>query len=153
MHRIVRRGFAVALATTFVSTVALAELAAWDQARATAIAKQLADAANAWDLAIREQPGGEIGSGDAQQQFGLLQKAEALREQTRALADHLAAGKGYDKTRDEYRSLKETIDYTEEQAQRAELDDPTMAAWSKVTSLQRQIAPYYDPKALDESDR
>jgi hypothetical protein len=130
-----------------------AELAAWDQARATAIAQQLADAADAWELAVREQPGGEVGSGDAQEQLGLAGKARALREQTRALAGHLAKGEDHDKTRNYYRDVKELVDDTEEMAQRAELDEPTMDAWAKVADLQRQLAPYYDAKANEEKDR
>jgi len=139
-----------ATSAVVLATPAAAELATWDQARVTQIAGQLAGAADAWELAVREQPGGEIGSGDAQEQFGLAQKAQALRVQAHALADHLTAGKGHDQTRNEYRSLKEMIDDTEQTAQRAELDDPTMAAWAKVADLQRQIAPYYDPKADQE---
>jgi hypothetical protein len=134
-----------------LATPAAAQLAAWDQARVTSIGKQLADAADAWELAIREQPGGEIGSGDADQQFGLVNKARVIREQSRALADHLAKGDGYDKTRDLYRDLKEVMDDTEVIAQRSELDEPTMDAWSKLVDLQRQIAPYYDTKASQET--
>jgi len=127
-----------------------AELATWDQARVTAIAQDLFKAADAWEQAVREQPGGEIGSGDAAPEFGIGMKARVLREQSEALAGHLAKGEGYDKTHDYYRSLKEIVDDTEELAQRSELDEPTMDAWAKVVDLQRQIAPYYDPKALEE---
>lgn len=127
-----------------------AELATWDQARVTAIAQDLFKAADAWEQAVREQPGGEIGSGDAAPEFGIGMKARVLREQSEALAGHLAKGAGYDKTHDYYRSLKEIVDDTEELAQRSELDEPTMDAWAKVVDLQRQIAPYYDPKALEE---
>ena len=73
-----------------------------------------------------------------------------LHEQSRALAAHLAKGKGHDETRNMYRSLKEIVDDTEVQARRTELDEPTLDAWAKVADLLRQIAPYYDPKALDE---
>ena len=152
MSRTPRIGLA-ALAIVALATPAAAELAAWDQARATAIAQQLADAADAWELAVREQPGGAVGSGDAQEEFGLAGKARALREQTRALAGHLAAGKGHDETRNLYRDVKELADDTAEIAQRAELDEPTMDAWAKVADLQRQLAPYYDPKANEEKGK
>jgi len=142
-------GFA-ATSAVVLATAAAAELATWDQARVTAIAKQLADASDAWELAVREQPGGEIGSGDAEDQFGIVNKARVLSEQAHALADHLAKGEGHDKTRNYYRDLKEVVDDTEELAQRSELDEPTMGAWAKVADLQRQIAPYYDAKANEE---
>lgn len=135
----------------FAATGARAELAAWDQARVTAIAQDLFKAADAWEQAVRKQPGGEIGSGDAAPEYGMGLKARVLREQSEALAGHLAKGEGYDKTHNYYRSLKETIDDTEELAQRSELDEPTMDAWAKVADLQRQIAPYYDAKANAEA--
>lgn len=145
-------GLAAVSVVTLATPVA-ADLAAWDQVRVTELAGQLAAAADGWKLAVREQPGAEVGSGDAEEQFGLVQQAHALSVQASALAKHLVIGKGYDETRNEYRTLKEIIDSTEETAQRAELDDPAMAAWSKLVSLQRQIAPYYDPKADADTDR
>lgn len=135
----------------FGAAPAGAELATWDQTRVTAIAQQLAAACDAWEQSVREQPGGGLGSGEAESEFGIGTKARLLREQSKSLAAHLAAGKGHDETRNFYRSLKEMIDDTEVLARQSELDGPTMDAWSKVADLQRQIAPYYDPKALDES--
>jgi hypothetical protein len=141
----------LALALSALSAAAAgAELAKWDQARVTAIAEQLTAACDAWRLALREQPGEEIGSGDSAEHFGMVKEAQLLHEQSRALAAHLAKGKGYDETRNFYRSLKETVDDIEVLAQRAELLEPTLDAWAKVADLLRQIAPYYDPKALDE---
>jgi hypothetical protein len=35
-------------------------------------------------------------------------------------------------------------------AQRSELLEPTMDAFANVADLQRQLAPYYDPKANTE---
>jgi hypothetical protein len=135
------------VAAACLSTPAAADLASWDQARVTGIAKQLASACDAFEQAARRQPGAALGSGDAQAVFGMQDETRALREQSLALADHLAAGKGHDPTRDEYRSLKEIADDVEEEAQRSALDEPTMDAWAKVADLMRQIAPYYDPKA------
>ena len=143
--------FGLAMAVVALSSPASAELATWDQARVTELAQQLVQASDAWEQAVRKQPGGEIGSGDAESGFGLGMKARVLKEQSQALAGHLAKGQGYDKTHNYYRSLKELIDDTEEIAQRSELEEPTMDAWAKVADLQRQIAPYYDPKANQEA--
>jgi len=129
---------------------ASAELAAWDQARVTGIAQQLAEACDAWRLALRQQPAAQLGSGVALDEFGLGQKNQVLSEQARALADQLTKGKGYEQTRGLYRAIKELGDDIEVQAQQAELDEPTLDAWARVADLMRQIAPYYDPNALDE---
>jgi hypothetical protein len=146
---VLRRAACAAALACLVAVPAAADLAPWDQARATGIAKQLAAACDAFDQAVRKQPGmGEVGSGAAGEGFGLGQRSQALREQSLALADHLEKGKGHDKTRDEWRSLKEVADDVEQSGQRSQLDDPTLAAWAKVSDLMRQLAPYYDPKAL-----
>jgi hypothetical protein len=78
-------------------------------------------------------------------------KARRLREQARVLAGQLAKGEGHDQTRNYYRDIVEIVDDTEEIASRAELEEPAMDAWAKVADLQRQIAPYYDPKATAET--
>jgi hypothetical protein len=136
-----------AVAAAFLSAPAVAGLAAWDQAQVTGIAQKLAAACDHFRQVLQDQPGGEVGSGDAQVATALQNESEVLREQSRTLASHLAEGKGYEVTRDYYRGLKEVADDMEEKAQRASLDEPTMDAWSKVADLLRQIAPYYDPKA------
>lgn len=149
MTRISRLGF-FAFAVAFgvlCTTSALAELAKWDAARVTSIAQKLAASCDAWEQAVRRQPGASVGSGDAREEGGLLQSARVLKEQSGALAAHLAEGKGYDETHDLYRTLKEVVDDTEDDGRRAALDAPTLAAWAKVTDELRQIAPYYDPNA------
>lgn len=122
---------------------ARADLAKWDQARVTEIAQQLAQASDAWWSATMEPPRGR-----AEENYDLQTNARMLVERTRGLADDLAKGKGHDETLNAYRSLREIVDDTEEVAQRAMLDAPIMDAWTKVADLMRQIAPYYDPKAL-----
>lgn len=134
--------------TSLVALAARADLAAWDQGRATAIAQQLAAACDDFEQAVRKQPGiDELGEGSAGAGFSLTERARTLREQSRALAGHLEKGKGRDQTVNEWRGLREVSDDVEESAQRAQLLDPTMAAWAKVADLMRQLAPYYDPKA------
>jgi hypothetical protein len=125
--------------------------AAWDQARTTSIAKQLAKACDDFYNAVEKQPNvGEVGAGSAEMGFSMERRARTLREQSLALADHLEKGKGEPQTRDEFRSLREIADDVEESAQRSPLDDPTMAAWAKVADGMRQLAPYYGVKASAE---
>lgn len=127
-----RRIASAATLACFVALPATADLAPWDQARATGIAQQLASACDDFEQAVRKQPGiDQVGAGSAGEGFGLGQQARMLREQSQALAGHLAKGKGHDDTRNEWRSLKEVADDVEESAQRSELD-----------------APCYDAKAL-----
>ena len=149
--RALRLTACAAVLVSLAAVPAVADLAPWDQGRATAIAKQLADASDAFDQAVQKQPGmDQVGSGSAGEGSELVQNSRMLREQSRALAGHLEKGKGRDETRNYWRSLKEVSDDAAENAQRAELDEPTMDAWAKVQDLMRQLAPYYDPKALTE---
>jgi hypothetical protein len=117
-----------------LSGPASAEPAAWDQARVTAIAQQLAEASTAWQAAVLRQP--EAG-------MRMQENARTLFEQSTMLAAHLAKGKDRGQTLDYYRSLKEVVDDAQELASRAPLDEPSMDAWAKVADLMRQIAPYY----------
>jgi hypothetical protein len=151
VRRLLPLGLAAAVAA-FLSTPAGAELAKWDQARVTGIGQQLAAACDAWEQALRKQPGGAmLGSGDAQDYLVMQQGARLLREQSKSLAAHLEDGKGHDRTVHSYQALKEAADDTEVSARRASLDEPALDAWARVADLLRQIAPYYDPKALDEA--
>ena len=149
MQRISKVGFvAVAVAgLTLAAMQAAAGLATWDQARVTSIAQDLAKACEGWWTATRQQGGDTVGSGDAMDANSIGNKARVLQEMSASLANHLKEGWGHDKTADLYRSLKEVVDDTEQAAQRAELDEPTMDAWAKVADAVRQIAPYYDPNA------
>jgi hypothetical protein len=129
--------------TALFASTALAEQAAWDQAQVTAIAKDLAAAGEGWEQAMRRQPGLTEGSGEAEDVFGMLGESRVLREQSAALSAELAAGKGFDKTHDMYRTLKEMVDDTHVDTQRADLDAPSKEAWAKVTDAMGRIAPYY----------
>ena len=133
----VSKSLSIALAACFLaglSAPASAEPAAWDQARVTAIAQQLAEASAAWQAAVLRQP--EAG-------MRMQENARTLFDQSTVLAAHLAKGRDHDQTRDYYRGLKEVVDDTQELASRAPLDEPSMDAWAKVADLMRQIAPYY----------
>jgi len=146
MHRTPIRVFTAALAfAALASLPAAADLAKWDQQRVTAAAQDLATASEAWWQAVRRQPLEMVG--DAADEGSILNKARVLQEMSAGLASHLKEGQGHDKTVDMYKSFKEVTDDTEEAAQRAALDEPTMDAWAKVASALRVIAPYYDPKA------
>ena len=133
----VSKSFRIGLLACLVaglSAASAAEPAAWDQARVTAIAQQLAEAGTAWQAAVLRQP--EAGP-------RMQQNARTLFEQSTVLAAHLAKGKDRSQTLDYYRGLEEVVDDTEELASRAPLDEPSMDAWAKVADGMRQLAPYY----------
>jgi hypothetical protein len=133
--------------TLLGSTPGAADLAKWDQAVVTGIAKQLPDATERLQNVLRDEPAQTIGSGDTESFLGLQQQARRLHEQGTMLDKHLQAGKGHDETLDYYRTFREVWDDTMVNARRSELPEPTMDAFARVEDLLRQLAPYYDPKA------
>lgn len=134
--------FALSLALLF-ATQALAEPTAWDQSQVSAIGKDLAAAGEGWEQAVRRQPGLTVGSGESEDVFDMLEESRMLNEQTAALSAELTAGKGHDKTYDMYRTLKEMVDDTQVQVERADLIAPTKEAWAKLTDAMGRLAPYY----------
>jgi hypothetical protein len=134
---------AAACAGSGGSAAAPAKLATWDQARVTQIARQLSTASDAWQLAVRQEQEDQIGGGAAEAGLSLAKSATALSEQSRSLAERLEAGDGFEQTRNTYRSLHEVVDDSEVAGQRSELEDSTLAAWSRVDDLVRQLEPYY----------
>lgn len=141
-HRTLRLATS-ALLLGLLAFQARAETIAWDQAAVTSLAQKLATAAKGWEDAARTAPEDQIGSGTADDEASLPQKARTLREMADALAAHLAAGKGQGETRNQYRSLREVADDTVVMTERAMLTADTSAAWAKTLALVKQLAPYY----------
>jgi hypothetical protein len=121
-----------------------AQLPAWNQARVSELGAQLTAAADAWQLAVRQENDDRLGSGSAEEGVKLIQKAQLVSEAARGLAGHLKAGEGRDQSYDAFRSLKEQVDDADDFQSRAETDQPTVAAWSKFTGLMAEIKPYYE---------
>ncbi len=143
----------VALAAGFAALVAgaaAADLAAWDQARATSIAQELAKAAHAFEQEVRKMPPATAAGGTSEASERLRKNSIQLNEQAKALSGHLSAGKGEKETANLYKGMKEVADDTADAARMTMVPEPTMDAWAKFMDELRQIAPYYDPKALAE---
>jgi hypothetical protein len=153
MLRISRFGLgAVLLALGFALLLpgpGAAELAAWDQDRVTEIARQLPERTDQLRAALRNQPSQTIGSGDAASALRLEQNTRRLHEQSVALAKHLEEGKGHDETAKYYKGFRELWRDSLEDARRSALPEPVMDAFANVDGLFRQLAPYYDAKALE----
>ncbi len=137
----------LALAAIFLASAASAQPPAWDQAATTSIAKQLAADADAWRLALREQPDSGIGGGSVSNSFdAMLRKSETMRQMTVGLAAQLEKGDGAEKTTDVFRSLKEVVDDTAVDDELTFTDKPTLEAWHKVKGGVNKLAPYYGVK-------
>jgi hypothetical protein len=88
---------AVALAMLLAPS-ARAELAAWDQARVTALAKDLATATDALHESFIQQPSPDRGSIHGEDHYGLKYRVRMLRGEARVLVTSLEEGDRRDQT-------------------------------------------------------
>ncbi len=146
MHRL--RAIAIVLALT--PAAAFAELAAWDQERVTAIAKDLVESSDALYDTFFAQPRPTVASGQGQSYYRLKQMLRRIKQEARHLAAQLDDGKGYDETLPTYEHLTELVDYARPEARRTFSSDQLLGKMTAAGDDLRRLAPYYDPKALEE---
>ena len=124
-----------------------AQLAPWDQAKVTALASQLADAANELYSTFYKQGPPPVGSGQGESYRKLKQEVQDIQDESKQLAGALAKGRGREETRNDYRDLMENVRDAREQARRVFSTEDVGNAATKVRDLLNQISPYYDPNA------
>lgn len=137
---------AVALAVSLAS-VAGAELAPWDQAKVSAIGKQLNQAANDLYSTFYKQNPPQLGSGQADDYRRLKQTMRRIQSEARELDGALAKGDGHDDTKDIYDNLMQLVRDAREDARRVFITKDVENRASVMRQLLNQIAPYYDPDA------
>lgn len=144
---------AVRCAVLAVSILALAAPAvaapqqAWDQAKVTALGKQLEAATqDLWDT-FRRQPTPNVGSVQSRSYFRLQQQLRQLRREARTLSRALQGGAGHDETLPSFESMMETVRNAQAEARRvfsgADVRDKAAAAREVLNGM----IPYYDTAA------
>jgi hypothetical protein len=124
-----------------------AKLAAWDQARVTDIATQLAPAINDVFVSVNTlQTGSQVGSGQASAFLRLKDRVRVARNEARHLARQLQDGRGRPETVHTYSRLMTTVRDAREDGRRMFLEAPTMDKIAAAGDLIRQLTPYYDPR-------
>ena len=127
-----------------------AELAQWDQERVTALAAELSAACDAlYDTFVKEPVQGR-GSANARDYYQLRQVIRRLKGEAKHLSASLAAGEGYDETLPIYESLMSMVRDARELSQRIFTSNYVLDKAAAAGDVLRRIAPYYDPKALEE---
>jgi hypothetical protein len=137
---------AFALAACLVSP-ARAELAAWDQAKVTALAGQLAEAASSLYTTFYKQGPPQLGSGQASDYRELKQQVRRIQSEAKELAGAVGKGEGREDTLDIYKNLMVIVRDARENAQRVFSTKDVQDQASKVRELLNQISPYYDADA------
>ena len=125
-----------------------ADLAKWDQAKVTTLAKQFADATQVlYDTFYKQPPPGR-GSMQARGYQQLKQKIRAIRMEAGALSGSLEKGEGYEETVPSYDSLMELVRAARGDAQQIFSTADVQQKATAVRGVLNEISPYYDPDAV-----
>ena len=128
-----------------VAGAATADLAKWDQARVTTIAKQLKDQTEkAYTAVYREAP---LGMGRSVPSSDMKHSLRRIHEEAVALDGHLKKGEGHDQTVGIWKHMMELVRDLDVDARESFLPNDVTAALAKVEDLLGQLQPYYDPKS------
>lgn len=124
-----------------------AELAAWDQARATALARELVAATNALYDAFYKQPQPAGTPRSARDYHRLKQDLRRIQNEARGLAADLERGEGPEETLPAFEDLMVTVRWARERAQSLFTTRDVQERASAVRAILNQLAPFYDPDA------
>jgi hypothetical protein len=124
---------------------ARAELTAWDQAKVTALAKQLEDASKSLYDTFYKQP--KVGAGQSRPYYRLQQDVRRLKTDARGLSRALADGKGRDETLPAYEDLMQTVRRAQDNAREVFTTKDVQDSAATARGLLNQISPYYDADA------
>jgi hypothetical protein len=139
----------VFMATLIAAPFASAELAAWDQERATAIAKELAEESkHVYDAFYKMSMRSGAPVGEGYEIHQLKDTLRLLKNETHHLASALEKGSGHDETLSVYKRLMELVHDARRDIQRIYTEKSLLDAIAKAGDTLRRLEPYYDPKAL-----
>lgn len=133
------------LALAVSGATAHADVAAWDQAKVTAIAKQLVPATqDLYDTFYKQLPPSS-GSGQKQDFYRLKQVIRVMKTEARELATSLEKGEGHDETLPSYEDLMEVVRKARDLGSRIFATEDLKQKATGVRGLLNQLGPYYDP--------
>jgi hypothetical protein len=131
----------------FQAAPGFAELAAWDQTKVSALAKQLNQAADDLYTTFYKQPPPQAGGGQGNDYRRLKQTMRRIKAEARELDQALAKGEGREDTVDIYENLMQLVRDAREDVQRVFTTKDVQARATAMRQLLNQVSPYYDPDA------
>jgi hypothetical protein len=129
----------------FLAPSASGELAAWDQGRVIALAKDLAAATEALYETFTQQPQPEPGSMQSRSYHGLEHRVGMLRVEARVLVKSLAEGDGREQTVWLYHNLMSNGRSARYEARDAFVAEEVGERAAAVRAALNRLGPYYDP--------
>jgi len=123
---------------------------AWNQAEATAVAKRLADKADAFNEAIRKlPPDGSLTPLTKDEMDLVLLRARHLDERTRALAASLAEGQDRAETKTSYENVETTLRDVAEHTRSEWIPNSAYQTWAELRNVHLELAEYYGDHDVD----
>jgi hypothetical protein len=144
-RRVVGALCSVALALSLPAPSASGDLAPWDRARVTQIAKDLARATDELEVAFTQQPPPSQGSGQRVPYYQLKNRVRMLRNEARVLVTSLEQGSGREQTAWMYEILISHARSARYEAPRVFLAKDVGERAAAVRQVLNQLGPYYDP--------
>lgn len=135
----------LAIAAFLLAPSARAELAAWDQAKVTGLAKELEAATDALYQTFRQQPPPNVGSMHSQSYYRLKQLVRMLHGQVDVFATALREGDGRDQTVWMYETVMSLTRSARLEAGRVFVAKDVGERAAAVRGVLNQLGQYYDP--------
>ena len=142
---VLRVSVASFLVLALSGATARADLAAWDQAKVSEIAKQLVPATKDLYDTFYQQVPPTAGSGQTKDFYSLKQVIRVMKTESRHLAGQLEKGEGHDQTLPSYESLMQLVREAREAGARIFATEDLQGKATAVRVLLNQLGPYYDP--------
>jgi hypothetical protein len=150
LGRLARAAALPALAVATLYTTALAETRTWDQEEAVALARRLADKAEAFHEEIRRQPPDGSLVPLTKDEMDLVElRARHLDERTRALVAKLDEGQGVEETRGHWENIETTLRDVAEHSRSEWVTQAMYRTWADLRDIHLQIAEYYGEHDVD----
>jgi hypothetical protein len=129
----------------FVAPSARGELAAWDQARVTALAKELGTATDSLDDTFVKQPPPDVGSLQSNSYYRLKQFVRLLHVEASLFAKSLEDGEGREQTVWIYETLMSRARSARDEAGRVFVTNDVGERAAAVRGVLNRLGPDYDP--------
>lgn len=133
------------LGVSLVAPSASGELATWDQAKVSGLAKDLATATEALYEVFLQQPAPALGSAESAAYHRLKHRMRMLRVEARMLVTSLEEGDGREQTEWIYDNLMSHARSARLEVRGASIAEPVSERAVAVRGLLNRLGPYYDP--------
>ena len=124
---------------------ARADLAAWDQAKVTALGKELLNATNDLYETFRKQPQSSVATTQSQAYYRLKQNVRLLHLASHEFASSLEKGEGREQTQVIYENLMQVTRSARDDAGKVFVSHDISERAAAVRGVLNQLGPYYDP--------